>query len=158
MLSEQRKAIPGGEKFLKKHKICDLHFDESDVITEFITKMPDGTQHRLKRDRAILNKGAIPKYFSALTYQKVDEIAEEAILQRTRDNTTKDINTFMLFEGAETDFKEIANFPDKIPLPSEYWFVNSVDTFIQWSSYFDKSNFSKNKGEFKQNNKCKYFF
>ena len=53
MLGFWKQSIPGGDSFEKKNKICELHFDEGAVIKEFITKMADGTEIRIKRDRAL---------------------------------------------------------------------------------------------------------
>lgn len=63
MLCEWQKVIPGGDKFLKRHKICDLHFQKEDVITEYVTKLSDGTEHLLKQDKACLRTGAISNIF-----------------------------------------------------------------------------------------------
>ena len=63
MLYCWKKLIPGGDSFQKINKICDIHFEEGAVIKEFITKMPDGTEIRIKRDRALLRDDAIPTIF-----------------------------------------------------------------------------------------------
>ncbi|XP_051161474.1 uncharacterized protein LOC127281675 [Leptopilina boulardi] len=36
-------------KLTKKDKICDLHFVESDILKDYITKLPDGSVHKTKQ-------------------------------------------------------------------------------------------------------------
>ncbi|XP_051167937.1 uncharacterized protein LOC127285796 [Leptopilina boulardi] len=135
ILCEWKKAIPGGENLLKKHRICELHFEKDDIITDFVTKMPDGSEYRLKRERPMLRKGAIPKFFSTLTCKETYEASQKEIEKNHQKNVIKNNESFLLLKGEEVDFKEMMNFSDKIPLPSKNWFVNSVEKFIQWTSY-----------------------
>lgn len=47
----------------KSHTICELHFDEKDVIREVIIPMPDGSEYRQIKPRPTLKRGAIPCIF-----------------------------------------------------------------------------------------------
>lgn len=62
------------DKFFEKIKI---NFD--DVQTDFGLKMPDGMEHRLKREKALLMKGAIPRIFSPLAFQEASKKSKKEI-------------------------------------------------------------------------------
>ncbi|XP_051162378.1 uncharacterized protein LOC127282247 isoform X3 [Leptopilina boulardi] len=106
--------------------------------------MPGVSEHRIKRGRAILRKGAIPQIFSDLTLKKTNDLAKEVILKYQEGTFIESNKQFLLLKGEEVDFKEMLNFFDKIPLPTKNWFVNSVEKFIQWSSFgYNFNNCSK---------------
>ncbi|KAF6203597.1 hypothetical protein GE061_001929 [Apolygus lucorum] len=43
--------------------VCELHFQPGEVLREFVTKMQDGTEHRLARGRVSLAPGVFPTIF-----------------------------------------------------------------------------------------------
>lgn len=129
-----KEVIPGGQDFKKRQKICELHFREEDILTEFITKLPDGTEERMKRDKASLRTGAIP-IFSKLDFEMCDEEERKNNLKK-QEKSMFEANKFFLSEnGEEINFGNIRALANKIPVPSEYWFVNSLPGFIQWTSW-----------------------
>ncbi|XP_033216915.1 uncharacterized protein LOC117172796 isoform X2 [Belonocnema kinseyi] len=65
-----RNAMPAGSVLEKDYVICDLHFEEENVLRDFVTKMPDGTECRFKRDRVQLRKGAVPKFVYPPIFQE----------------------------------------------------------------------------------------
>ena len=137
ILNSWRKVIPGEAYFQKRNKICDLHFEEGDVLTEFVTKMSDGTEVRMKRDRAILRKGAIPKKFP-------ESDPEPGCLNKNED-PEKRREEFLRSNGKESDFFKIQCQANLIPVPSAYWFVNSLPLFIQWSFWSENLKDCKKK-------------
>jgi hypothetical protein len=48
------------EEINDKLKVCELHFNESDIIKYDETILKDGTIHRIQRQRYILRSGAVP--------------------------------------------------------------------------------------------------
>ncbi|XP_051165689.1 uncharacterized protein LOC127284336 [Leptopilina boulardi] len=47
----------------KKKKICELHFRAEDIERDFVTKLKDGTLHKLPRRKPLLKKDAVPQFF-----------------------------------------------------------------------------------------------
>lgn len=43
-----------------KDLVCELHFPSECILAEYITEMPDGSLHRMPRDRCDLAKDAMP--------------------------------------------------------------------------------------------------
>lgn len=87
--------------------------------------MADGTEIRIKRDRALLKDNAIiPTIFPEPDLPP----SKEEIRQNNR-------KEFLRNNGGETDFSKISSQANLILLPSVYWFVNSLRHSIQWSSW-----------------------
>lgn len=127
MLQLWRNAMPEGSVLEKDDVICDLHFEEEDVFRDFVTKMPDGTECRFKRDRVQLRKGAVPKFFyppSSQVDTKIIPPGIQSIHHLLDENVLK-----------ESDFRIIFRNADKIPLPSLYWCVKTLPNMILWNSW-----------------------
>ncbi|XP_032457186.1 uncharacterized protein LOC116418366 [Nasonia vitripennis] len=63
VLDSWKSAIPGGEKLKENNLICEKHFNNEDVVKEFVQIFPDGTKQTLQRKKAALRKGAVPCIF-----------------------------------------------------------------------------------------------
>ena len=53
-------AVGTTTPLLKKHFVCQLHFREDDVVTNFSHTLPHGDVVSFERDRYMLRKGTIP--------------------------------------------------------------------------------------------------
>ena len=78
MLYCWEELIPGRDSFQKTNKICDIHFEEGALIKVFITKMPYGTEIRIKEDRALLRDDAIPPIFPKPNPPIKEQILEDS--------------------------------------------------------------------------------
>lgn len=135
MLDEWKKVIPGGDNFLKRHKVCELHFPVEDVLKDYVTKLPDGTEHRIKRGRACLRKGAVPSIFSELDYKQIEHDNKEKKQKKNEEIILENKESFLSANGEKTKFEEIVILINRIPLPSTFWFANYFKNFIQWTSW-----------------------
>lgn len=112
---------------MKKYYVCDLHFEEGDIITHDVLKLADGNIFRSKRDRVILKEGAIPTKFP-------EEHAPKMIVKSI---PLPPVKAYDVNFGKESDFEKICGQCDSIPLPSEYWFLNRIPNAIainKWSN------------------------
>lgn len=101
--------------------MIDLHFEESHVITEDITKLPDGSEYRLKRNRPTLQQNAVPKYFLGFP------LPINIFGQEMNDND------FLL----EIYFEKICRNVNSIRLPSVYWFSQATVNGIKINKWSD---------------------
>lgn len=63
-LERWRKAVQRHYKELKiGDKICELHFNQDEIIRHYETLLPDGTVWRIERSRVNLKNGAVPTIF-----------------------------------------------------------------------------------------------
>ncbi|XP_046407409.1 uncharacterized protein LOC124172046 [Ischnura elegans] len=68
-LQKWRAAIPRKDLVFEEHNvICELHFQDSDIIRWFETKLPDGTTHRIERNQPALVQDAVPSIFPNLPH------------------------------------------------------------------------------------------
>jgi len=67
-LNEWTKAIPRSDRKLRPSidSVCEIHFEENSLVRYFENKMPNGSIHRIRRDRLLLKKNAIPSIFPDL--------------------------------------------------------------------------------------------
>lgn len=69
LLAKWNKAIPRKDKVLTESSyVCELHFEENDVLFYDETILWDGTVNKLKRIRPILRAGAVPCIFPNLPF------------------------------------------------------------------------------------------
>ena len=78
-----KNAIPGANNFKKGNFICDLHFQKDDITTEYVTKMPDGSEFRLKRDLIRLKNGVVATIFPEEKIKESLITPEEFFLKET---------------------------------------------------------------------------
>lgn len=99
----------------KTHKVCEKHFDECDIEREYVTKLTDGTIHRIKRQRIGLKKYAVPS--KLLSKDNIDAIncpENEAVN-----------DSYVMKRGFinEHGFKGFLKNYDFIRLPSAAWWL-----------------------------------
>ncbi|XP_051172428.1 uncharacterized protein LOC127288809 [Leptopilina boulardi] len=106
--------------YTKNRKICELHFRAEDVEKDFVTKLKDGTIHKIPRGRPALKKDAVPVIFPIIKSEPIKNDWEDFLLK---------------FNDSENNIYDIIkNHLDIIPLPSKLWsvFNNCTENFIAW--------------------------
>ncbi|XP_043472511.1 uncharacterized protein LOC122505115 [Leptopilina heterotoma] len=108
----------------KNKKICDLHFRDEDIERDFVTKLKDGTIHRIPRKKPLLKPHAVPVFFPNISIQL---LKSQQISYGWKD---------LLLEcnGSENQkYHIIKKHCDLVPLPSKLWTVyNCAENFIAW--------------------------
>lgn len=115
-----RTVIPNGETLEKKHCICDLHFEEEDIIKHYNTCIKtESEDFNMMCTKFRLREGSVPTIFP---------IKEKKLYSHN------EIISNECFED-ETNFNEIRENCDMIPKPSKYWFVNATENFVLWNCW-----------------------
>ncbi|XP_051169725.1 uncharacterized protein LOC127287050 [Leptopilina boulardi] len=125
MLATWSEAIRRFDKTMNvTHKLCELHFKESDIDRYFECKLPNGNVDKILRDRPKLKEGAIPCVYLENINKLYPEIAVETV--------EDDIN------GFEGILKHIKN----CTLPSDNWSVQVTKNNILWIRVMEDESFS----------------
>lgn len=101
-----------------------MHFRDEDIERDFVTKLKDGTIHRIPRKKPLLKPHAVPVFFPNIS---IPLLKSQQISYGWKD---------LLLEcnGSENQkYHIIKKHCDLVPLPSKLWTVyNCAKNFIAW--------------------------
>lgn len=129
------KAIRRGDKTLSSTDVvCDLHFQESDIERDYVTKMPDGTVFCLKRGVPRLTPDAVPSIFASYpNTQKDSRTKKIRKLSQSTSELEEDVSYCIVVDIDDIKRKEICEeviIKDvnitSLRLPGEYWIGGKI--------------------------------
>lgn len=126
--------------------VCEQHFDEECLIRYFETKMPDGTIHRIKRDRVSLKSDAVPSIFPNLP-QNVKKKKKKApcdqVLKSKNSNNFDNVSEEQAIYNTKPSFSDLECKLKTIPLPNEQWFFSRVGKSFVFGELSSNQNIGK---------------
>lgn len=108
--------------------VCEKHFDESEIERYFETNMPDGSVHRIKRERILLKKNAIPSIFPDLPqYMTSKKQIKKTPAER---NVYFNDNILYTIDTISETYKNLQDSLKNMTLPNEWFFACAHSSLV----------------------------